>query len=169
MKAAQLEVGKWYKINYRKSLNKKRARSWNGYAYDYGFEEKPQEGVGQLIKLKAKNGQHLFEVDGESVYATSQGVLKETKAQAAVGKGCMLDPKFQRDLEKLRKLGLDDESRAREIDLVKTFLFDLGVEIHPDKENTHATIDYLSLVNLKFLAMNLLKTSMETDYGDLVH
>jgi hypothetical protein len=51
--------------------------------------------------------------------------------------------------------------------LVKTFLFDLGVEISPDKENSHATIDYLSLVSLKFLAMKLLRTSMENEYDEL--
>lgn len=171
MKKSALKVGNWYKINYRTTLAKNKGTSYGGYSYEYGYKEKPQAGVGVLLKISAKAGQHQFELDsGEKVYATSQGVLNEVSASVA-GKGGMLTAELQNQLEKLRKMGLDDESRANEINMTRTLLYDLGVICKADDDNTHVTIDYMSLINLKFLALTLLKKSMEIedDTADLLN
>lgn len=148
MKKSELVVGETYAIRYRKSLKGYSRGYWSGGGTRYEEELKP--GVGKLIKLSAKAGQHQFELpDGTKVYASGQSILE-------VAEPTPLQKKVEKKIAELEAKGLDAKKRKELLGETLIMLSALGVAAKKAPGDTGIIIDADNAVALNGIIIDLM-------------
>ena len=176
MKVSELVVGNAYKINYRKDLAHSTYQPYSRYsrvASTKVFKETPTIGYGVLREkdVQGHEGFHRFALienghaTSTDVFASSRGVLANSK-KSDHGLGLPVEPIKIEDpeLEKLKRLGFDDDTRKEQVVGIQTFLAGLGIESDVLGDHTGIAIPYAGLAQLRLLVRRLYtKAESEND------
>ena len=165
MRAKDLIVGQNYMIYYRHNID-----VFDMTTTGRKYYEPEKYGKGKLIAINEPNvGFHTFQLDGTAVlaYATSRGVVTHVDNTLLPKVHFTTDftsdpplPPMSKELEKLTKLGYDDQTRVKEIISIVSLLSDLGVHSVPNSDNTAITIPWVGLATFKTLIKSLYKRSI---------